>query len=206
MEYVQGRRQRSRVFKSIFPAGVLADPDTHPARRSRIAFRDVTRATDSRTVRASLVPPRTPLTNTAPYLISRGWSPLSEAALLGVMNSLPFDWLARRYIETHLNFFILDMLCFPEWRATNWQRIGSLAARLSSVDQRFFDFAVDVGVEHGPLADGARASMRAEIDALVAQGYGLTANELAFVFTDFTENAVSPPYRAQVLQAFEELQ
>ena len=206
VEYVQGRRQRSRVFKSIFPAGVLADPDTHPARRSRIAFRDVTRATDSRTVRASLVPPRTPLTNTAPYLISRGWSPLSEAALLGVMNSLPFDWLARRYIETHLNFFILDMLCFPEWRATNWQRIGSLAARLSSVDQRFFDFAADVGVEHGALADGARASMRAEIDALVAQGYGLTADELAFVFTDFTENAVSPPYRAQVLQTFVELQ
>ena len=206
MEYVQGRRQRSRVFKTIFPASVLADPDSHPARRSRVAFRDVTNRTNSRTVIASMVPPRTPLTNTSPYLIFQGWSPLSEAAVLGVMNSLPFDWLARRYIETHLNFFILEMLCFPEWRATNWQRIGSLAARLSSVDQRFFDFADDVGVDHGVLADGERGSMRAEIDALVAQGYGLTADELAFVFTDFTEDAVSSSYRARVLQKFEELQ
>ena len=48
--------------------------------------------------------------------------------------------------------------------------------------------------------------MRAEIDALVAHGYGLTAGELAFVFGDFTENAVGSSYRAQVLQKFEELQ
>ena len=41
------------------------------ARRSsgaRVAFRDVTRATDSRTVVACLVPPEHFLTNTAPYL------------------------------------------------------------------------------------------------------------------------------------------
>jgi hypothetical protein len=36
--------------------------------RARVAFRDVTRATDSRTVIAALVPPRTFLTNKAPYL------------------------------------------------------------------------------------------------------------------------------------------
>ena len=35
--------------------------------------------------------------------------------------------------------------------------------------------------------------MRAEIDALVAHAYGLTEDEIRFIFTDFTENAVSPP-------------
>ena len=205
LEYVQGRRERSRVFKGIFPPGVLADPNTHPAGHSRVAFRDVTNRTNSRTVIACLVPPRTPLTNKAPYLLFQGWPPLAQAAVLGVLNSLPFDWLARRYIELNVNFFILDMLCFPKWAETDWQRIGSLAARLSCVDERFFAFASEVGVEHGDLSDDERTAMLVEIDALVAQGYGLTTDELEFLFTDFTENAVSPEYRALVLRKFEDL-
>ena len=205
LEYVQGRRERSRVFKGIFPPSVLADPNTHPARHSRVAFRDITNRTNSRTIIACLVPPRTPLTNKAPYLLFQGWSTLAQAAVLGVMNSLPFDWLARRYVELNVNFFILDMLCFPRWEETDWQRIGSLAARLSCADERFFAFASEVGVEHGDLADDERTAMRVEIDALVAQGYGLTADELEFLFTDFTENAVSPEYRALVLRKFEDL-
>ena len=47
--------------------------------------------------------------------------------------------------------------------------------------------------------------MRAEIDALVAHAYGLTADELRFIFTDFTQNAVPQMYRDQVLEKFESL-
>ncbi len=149
------------------------------------------------------MPPRTPLTNKAPYVVFSGWGVLERASVLGVLNSLPFDWLARRYIETNVNFFILNMLCFPKWEDTEWQRIGELAARLSCVDERFSDFAAEVGVECGPVGDGERAAMRAEIDTLVARGYGLAAGELEFIFTDFTENAVSPAYREHVMAAFE---
>ena len=41
--------------------------------------------------------------------------------------------------------------------------------------------------------------------APVARAYGLTIDELRFIFTDFTENAVSPAYRRQVLEKFEGL-
>ena len=47
--------------------------------------------------------------------------------------------------------------------------------------------------------------MRAEVDALVAQAYGLTEDELRFIFTDFTENAVPQAYRDLVLEKFEGL-
>ena len=47
--------------------------------------------------------------------------------------------------------------------------------------------------------------MRAEIDALVAHAYDLTADELRFIFTDFTENAVPQVYRNLVLEKFEGL-
>ena len=119
------------------------------------------------------------------------------------MDSLTFDWLARRYVELHLNFYVLNMLCFPPPENTPWQRIGSLAARLSCVDERFTEFAAEAGVEYGPLTDAERRDKRAEIDALVAHAYGLTEDELRFVFTDFTENAVTSAYREKVLEWFE---
>ena len=203
LAFAQQKRKRSPVFKRMFSADLLADPNSHPMNHYRIAFRDVTNRTNSRTVISCLIPPRTPLTNSAPYLVVPGWSSLSQASLLGILNSTPFDWLARRYVELHLNFYVLNSLTFPPLKDTPWNVIGSLAARLSCVDERFAEFATDAGVEYGPLTDAQRSDMRAEIDALVACTYGLTEDELRFIFTDFTENALSPAYRQLVLEKFE---
>ena len=205
LSFVQQKRRRSPIFKRMFPSDFLADPNTHPMNHCRIAFRDVTRSTDSRTVRACLLPPRVPLTNSAPYLVVAGWEPLSQASLLGVLNSAPFDWLARRYVEIHLNFYVLNSLTFPPPANTPWPRIGELAARLSCVDERFAGVAAEIGVECGLQTDAQRDDTRAEIDALVARAYGLTEDELRFIFTDFTENAVTPAYRELVLEKFEGL-
>ncbi len=171
----------------------------------RIAFRDVTNSTNSRTVIACLIPPRTPLTHTAPFLTFLNWEQPKWLAVLGVMNSLCFDWLSRRYVGSHLSYFILNMLTFPPSDNTPWQQIGQLAARLSCVDERFADFASEAGVDYGPQTDAERDDMRAEIDALVARAYDLTEDELSFVFTDFTERAVTPAYRQLVLEKFDRL-
>ena len=121
------------------------------------------------------------------------------------MNSVPFDWLARRYVETNLTYFILNMLTFPPPDNTSWERIGKLAARLSCVDERFTDFAAEAGVECGELTPTHRNDLRSEIDALVARAYDLTEDELRFIFIDFTENAVPQVYRDLVLEKFEGL-
>ena len=205
LAFVQKKRMRSPKFKYLFSVDFLADPNTHPINYCRIAFRDVTRSTDSRTVRSCLVPPCTPLTNKAPYLIFSEWSALTQAYVLGVMNSLPFDWLSRRYVETNLNYFILNMLAFPLADNTPWEHIGKLAARLSCSDDRFIEFAAEAEVECGPFTDVPYNDMRAEIDALVARAYELTGDELRFIFTDFTENAVNSVYRKKVLEKFESL-
>ena len=113
LSWAQQKRRRSPVFKRMFPSAFLADPNTHPMNHCRIAFRDVTNRTNSRTVLACLIPPRVPLTNKAPYLLFAGWGALAQGYVLGVMNSLPLDWIARRYVETNLNFFILNSLAFP---------------------------------------------------------------------------------------------
>ena len=206
LAFVQKKRlSRASRFARAFPREVLEDPATHPIHRARIAFRDTTRATDSRTVIACLVPPRTPLTDTAPYLVFPNGDSLEEAYMLGVLNSLPFDWQARRYIESHLKYFILDLLCFPPEDAVDHEGIAERAARLSCVDERYAAFAAEAGVAWGPLAAGERDRLRAEIDALVARAYGLSADELSFLFADFTERAVPPAYRQLVLERYNAL-
>ena len=205
LSYLHSKRKRSPIFKRMFASDYLDDPNTHPVNHCRIAFHHIARATDYRTMIACLIPPRTPLTNAAPYLVFAGWEALTEIYVLGVMNSLIFDWITRRYVEINLNYFILNMLTFPPPDNTPWQRIGELAARLSCVDERFAEFAAEAGVECGPQTDCERDLMRAEIDALVAKAYDLTEDELRFVFKDFTPNAVSSAYRQLVLDKFERL-
>lgn len=191
------------MLNQLFSSAELDDPSTHPINHARIAYHDVTNSVDYDTVIACLIPPKIALGHSAPYIAFSGFGALHQACVLGVLNSLPFDWQARRYVKLHLSFYILNSLTFPSWEGMDWRRIGELAARLSCVDERYAGFAVEAGVECGPLSEYRRMEMRAEIDALVARGYGLTVDELWFVFTDFTERAVSPAYREMVVGRFE---
>ena len=202
-DFFHSKRRKSRTFAAIYSDDILTDPKTVPVYSTRSVFRHVANRTNSRTVVACLVPPNTPLTDAVHCIGYADWGAISEASALAIMNSLALDWLARRYVEVNVNYFIFNGLTFPPLDSTPWQRIGRLAARLSCVDDRFADFAAEAGVQYGPLSDAQRNDMRAEIDALVARAYGLNGDELRFIFTDFTENAVSPAYRRLVLEKFE---
>jgi hypothetical protein len=174
--------------------------------RARIAFRDVTRSTDSRTVRACLVPQLHFLTNKAPYLTFLDDTRSGEAAALAVLNSLPFDWQARRFVEINLNFFILELMCTPKLGDATFGALADSAARLSCVDERFVDFAGAAGVECSPLTDNEHETLRVDIDARVARAWDLTADELEVVFSDFTLDAVPESYRERVRARFAELE
>ena len=205
LSFLQTKRSKSRTFKKVFSPEVLNNPGTLPCRSARVIFRHVARATDSRTIIASLCPKLVPTTDAIHCIAFQDWDALRQASILSVMNSIPFDWLGRRYVEANVNYFILNGLTFPPPDNTPWERIGRTAARLSCVDGRFAEFASEAGVECGELTPTLRNDMRAEIDALVAHAYGLTADELRFIFTDFTENAVPQVYRNLVLGKFEGL-
>ena len=173
--------------------------------RARVAFRDVTRATDSRTVRTCLVPSEHFLTNKAPYLAFIDDDSRAEAACLGLMSSLVFDWQTRRFVEISLNFFILEGMRLPPLDDETFDALAAAAARLSSPDERFAEFAEATGVECGPLDDDERMGLRAEIDARVARAWDLTAKELELVFGDFTLDSVPEQYRALVSKRLAEL-
>ena len=173
--------------------------------RARVAFRDVSRSDDSRTVLACLVPPEVFLTNKAPYLAFTQGDEQAQAACLGVMNSLPFDWLARRFVEINVNFFILESLNVPDLSDDDYTAIAAAAARLSAVDDRYEAFAQATGVENGPLDGDERQGLRVDIDARVARAWRLTADDLATMFDDFTLDAVPEQYRAAAIERLAEL-
>jgi hypothetical protein len=173
--------------------------------QTRVAFMDVTQRTNSRTVVACLVPPAHFLTNKAPYLAFVDDDQRAEAACLAILNSLPFDWQSRRFVEINLNFFILEGLRVPDLDDSTFESLAISSARLSCSDKRFAAFAAATGVAVEHLDDDCRAKLRADIDARVARSYGLSSTELDLVFSDFTLDAVTPAYRELVRTRFAEL-
>ena len=171
----------------------------------RLAFRDVTNRTNSRTVIASLVPAQTFLTNKAPYLAFIDGGHRERAACCAVMNSLPFDWQARRFVEINLNYFILELLTVPVLNDEAFENLVTLGAQLSCPDERFREVAKACGVEPRTLADDERTALRARVDAIVAHAYGLAPDDLPVIFADFTLDAVPQHHRDLMRGELEQL-
>jgi hypothetical protein len=174
---------------SEFPKARLGKKELLPCNFPRIAFRDMTRATDSRTVRVALVPPKVFLVHLAPCLLWPRGDETDVAYLLGVLSSIPLDWYARRFVETHLTFAVLNPFPVPRPQANNplRKRVVDLAGRLAAVDDRFSEWAEEVGVECGKLEDDKKQDHIHELDAVVAHLYGLTEPQLVHVFETFHE-------------------
>ncbi|WP_434810131.1 Eco57I restriction-modification methylase domain-containing protein [Microbacterium sp. bgisy189] len=189
---LQAKRQRQVGLKSsaFFGKGSTwsSDPATLPFRSPRIAFRDVTNATNTRTSIAALVPPNTLLTNAAPYVFRYDGDARAEAYLLAVLSTVPLDWYARKYVELHMNLHIFNALPVPSRPdGSLWaRRVVEIAGRLAAVDERYRTWANEVGVEVGTANDApTRSDLIAELDALVSLLYGLTEDQVKHIFKTF---------------------
>ena len=193
-EWIQRKRMRAGKGKRDsahreFPLRFLGDRKTLACHSARVAFRDVSRATDSRTVRVALLPPKVFIGNQAPYLLWPRGDEQNQAFLLGVLSSIPLDWYARRFVELHVNYFVFNPLPIPrpERKDARWQRVVALAGRLACPDRRFRKWAGAVGTECGALAEDEKEDMIHELDAVVAHLYGLSQEQLVHIFETFHE-------------------
>lgn len=208
MAKVNGPRLRpgaNSLLSESVPVSVRREAVNREVERARLAFRGIGRGTDSRTIIACLVPAHVLFVNSAPYLAFLKEDETAQAACLGIMNSLPFDWQARRFIEANVNFFLLEGLIVPALGNDDYSEISTAAARLSAVDDRFVDFARRAGVEVGPMSDAERQALRVDIDARVARGWKLTSADVELMLSDFTTDTVPMDYRRALLERVEEL-
>lgn len=182
------KAQHTTTLKSSAFFGLeIESADDLPIRRARIAFRDVARATDSRTVIAALLPPGASAVHKAPYLLRLMGDERDEAFLLGVLCSTPLDWYARRFVEITLSFQLLNTFPIPRPDRDDRRRarVIELAGRLAAVDDRYADWAAAVGVAVGSVTEAERPELIAELDALVAHLYGLDRDDVVHIFETF---------------------
>lgn len=162
-----------------------------------LGFRDITNATNERTVIAHVIP-RAGVGNQFPLVFSE--QPAYRlAALLGCLSSLVLDYHARHKVGgTHLNFFLAKQLAVLEPTAFDDESLSYIVPRVLELTYTSHDlssFYADVVAENpewdsrtGPDRDqpwrwnpARRALLRAELDAIYGRLYGLTRDELRFI-------------------------
>jgi hypothetical protein len=173
--YANGHRLRD-----CRPQFLVAPADE---RRQRIAICDVTSATNTRTVLATWVPPEWPCGNTAPVLVFE--DERRALAALAILNSMVFDWLARRVVAgLHLNRFYLEALRWPTLGAADVDALAAAGAALQRFSPRYADLDAPAIELASPPLDYVDAHTL--VEATVAAGYRLAAPALETVLDPTT--------------------
>lgn len=154
-------------------------------RKWLLAFKDVTAATNERTVIFSIIP-RVAVGHTAPLVFSQ-LAPELIVSLLANLNAMTLDVFARSKVAgLHLTYGYLKQFPILPPSAYDEAALGFIVPRvleLTYTSHSMAPFARDLGHDGPPFAwdEARRAHLRAELDAWYALAYGLTRDELRYV-------------------------
>jgi len=188
--------------KKLTEKDVLLDCTTY-----RIVFRDVTNATNERTIVASVIPKGYVCVNTLhtirPYDINPHDEDLNDYPLhnvykkifsdkeifvcVGLINSIPFDYLMRTKIDTHVSMYKFKESQVPrltegdDWFEYIWTR----AAKLNCYGDEFEEMRERLGGIEAETDFEKRKELQAEIDAAAFHAYCLDKEETKFVLDNF---------------------
>jgi hypothetical protein len=107
--------------------------------------------------------------------------------LLGLVNSIPFDWVARQKAAgTNMSYYVIEQLPFFPPSRYGQIEISFIMPRvleLAYTSAAMRPFAEDLGYKGTPFAwyPEKRAYIRAELDAYYARLYGLSRDELRYI-------------------------
>jgi hypothetical protein len=170
-----------------------------------IAFRDIARATDVRTMISAAVP-LVGLGNTAPMILPDNIEQFREDAplWLGNLGAIVLDYVARQKAQsTHLNWYIVEQLpVVPPaqygasrfGKKTAGQIVRELVLELTYTANDMADFARDMGYVDAlgnvkpPFTwnEERRLNLRAKLDAVYFHLYGVTdRDEVRYIYSTF---------------------
>lgn len=151
-----------------------------------MGWRDITNATNERTVIASVFP-RVGVGNKIPLMNFATIEPRMASALVACLSSLACDYVARQKIGgTTLNFFLYRQLAVLPPSVFSSDDLGFVSPRvleLTYTSHAMKAWAEDLGYSGQPFAwnEDRRAQLRAELDVFFARKYGLTEEEQRYV-------------------------
>jgi hypothetical protein len=205
--WVNVSKGRQRVLGSEPDTGQKLEPDCY-----RLCFRDVASNTNERTMISAILPPCFfgHTLSAARALNPDGTEALSakvQAFLCAVWNSFTLDCMIRSKVSSHLSFFYVYQLPVPRLSAADavFQAIVGRVARLICSTPEFDALAPELGLsshKDGATDPAERAQLRAELDGIVANLYGLTEEEFAHILVTFP--VVKQETKDAALAAFRE--
>jgi hypothetical protein len=152
-----------------------------------LGFRDITNATNERTVIASVLP-LSAVGNQLPLMLTNS-HPDSRvlSALVANLSALVLDFVARHKVGgTHLNYFLCKQLPVLPPESYSVSDLDFIAPRVLELTYTAHDlsaWAEELGYQGPPFAfdPERRVVLRAELDAWFARAYGLSRDELRYV-------------------------
>jgi len=150
-----------------------------------MGWRDITNATNERTVIASVVP-RVAVGHTMPLWFS-DQPARQQAALLANFDALALDYVARQKVGgTHLTYGYLKQFPFlppDRYAAADLDFIVPRVLELTYTANDLTDWARDLGYAGSPFAwnPDRRARIRSELDMYYGRLYGLNDDEMRYV-------------------------
>jgi hypothetical protein len=164
-----------------------------PRRKWTLAFRDIARPTDARTIISALLPGAA-YANTAALLLLD--SAEHASILAGNLNSYALDYVARSKLQSaHANWYIVEQLPvvppsaygrrFGSKTAAEIVRDDVLALTYTAHDME--PFARDLGYDGPPFRwnDDDRRNRRARLDALYFHLYGIEREDADYILSTF---------------------
>ena len=165
----------------------------------RLAFRNISSPTNMRTVIAAIIPPRTFHTHAlSSVMIKRDGNILLDSEyvenilhLCGVLNSLSFDFVARKILQVNVPV-IINKIPIP---LKHKKEIAGFAARITVGHPDFAGLAETMRIPNESLSISERIDAAARLDVLVAKSYGLDRDEYETILESFKAFKENPDLR-----------
>ena len=156
----------------------------------RLAFHDVAKSTTVRSIVANIIPPQTFHTAKLPVIVLKNNGRAlfgseydqKNLYLLGILNSMTFDFIARPRLRLDATPIIKNM---PIPRGIYEKEIAKLAARLTVGHSCFDELALSMGIKNVVLSPKEKIHALAQMDAFVAYAYGLERHEYELILNTF---------------------
>jgi len=184
-----------------------------PYQMPRLAYRNIARSTDERTMIMTLLPKNVFCGNSIQnvYICSSNVTRESYSNMLwflGYANSYVFDYLLRLKVSANLNqFFIYEMPCpFPVHSILEDEQMMQVASNAGILVSSLPGFDAIARVMHITRRAGnpneilTRMKLRCEIDALIAHHCGLSEKEFTYLLESFAR--IDHRYMIWTINAF----
>lgn len=171
------------------------------SRYFRVAFRGIASSTNERTAILCMLSPGSVVANSAPVEATPGErSNASAIALVALMNSFAVDWCLRIRASSNVNQFILNAVPVPKGITLKAPFLAHAALRLTCNHAGYASLWTDqMGETWRELTpestwpvlkdDEARWTVRAAIDAVVADAYSLDSEQYTHVLASFNHRS-----------------